>query len=313
MKQLKTLRQGDKSNNSPDKFRGELKNLLIEEIEEVENVRTQYPEESIKELAESIEQHGLLHPIVVIKHRTDEETDRTIYRVIAGHRRLRAYRLLLSQDKPTYSQIKAIVRFSIGDIETNQLIENVHREDLSPSDLEKAVKSIMEREGLKQTELAKRIGKSKDWVSNSLIAKNIREDFLKSGVDATLPENFPSSTLSDFSGIKDKETRNKAIKKTLESGGTQKKAREIIRETKGLTPAVNPSQTSQKAPGEERNAKTGDNKGENKTPETAFKNDYEKQYNRLLSIIEKHIVKYPNGKGIKELREQIELVKSMFK
>lgn len=306
MKQLKQLRKGNATNNAPDPFRGELKNILINEIEEIQNVRTEYPEESISELARSIERHGLMHPIVVIKHRTDEETDRTIYRVIAGHRRLKAHRLLLSQDKPTYSHIKAIVREHIGDIETNQLIENVHREDLTPADLEQAVKSIMQREGLKQTELAERIGKKKDWVSKILTAGEIRED-VKSCVDATPGgdiEKIPSSTLNEFSRIKDKPTRNKAITSALKNGPlTQKKARETAqRETGKATPApsVKPSETAQKAPYEAGKQKTGGSKGGEKHAEIL---------NAVFDIVETldahSLIKYLNlttGEGLKQLK-----------
>lgn len=234
MKTLRELRDG-KNNHSPDKHRAEYKDILLDELREIENIRTAYPEETIKELAESIERDGLLQPIVVIED--GEEDGRTIYKVIAGHRRLRAYQYLRAQDKPSYNQIKAIARKSIGDIETVQLIENIQREDLNSADLEKAVKSIMKREGLKQADLAQRIGKSKQWVSMVLKAHEIRDELTKSPTPEKSSQldfqKIPSSTLSTFSGIKDKEKRKEAVKETVKRGGTQKKAKEVVRETKG--------------------------------------------------------------------------------
>ncbi len=223
MKKIKAIRTGA-SNYSSDKSKGEFKEILLDEIIVVSNVRTEYQEDSIKELAGSIEREGLLQPILVIPE--GQEDGRPLFRVIEGHRRLKAYKYLRDQKKPTYNQIRAVIRQNLNDIETVQLIANIQREDLSPGDLEKAVKSIMKRESLKQAELSKRVGKSKVWVSKILKAEKIREDYKKSFVDETFIEELPSNTLYELSGIKDSEKRNKAIKTVHKKGGTQKIARE---------------------------------------------------------------------------------------
>src|SRR5690625_6794710 len=82
--------------------------------------RTQFDEEKIKELAQTLQTHGIIQPIVVRKK--DEE----LYEVIAGERRLRAAKLL------GWETISAIIR-NMSDTETASvaLIENIQREELS--------------------------------------------------------------------------------------------------------------------------------------------------------------------------------------
>lgn len=111
----------------------------------------------IKELAESIEEHGLLQPIVV---RPIEED---MFEIIAGERRFRA---LQSLHKP---QVDVIVR-DMDDEETAvvALIENIQRENLSVVEEAEAYKKLLEIGGTTQNELAKSLGKSQSFIANKL-------------------------------------------------------------------------------------------------------------------------------------------------
>jgi ParB/RepB/Spo0J family partition protein len=234
---MRALRQPINNNTT----RQEIKEILLENvITDFENVRTQYDNQSIVELADSIERHGLIQPITVL--RIDDR-----YKIIAGHRRFKAFQYLLSQDKPTYSQIPAIVKNSTQDLEEVQLIENIQRENLSPADTEKAVLSIIEKHGLTQEQAGQRIGKSKKWINAILTADTIRDELKKSSqldkMKSGQPDKEKSSqldfdkvsshTLSPLAGIKDKEQRQDAFREVIKRGGTQKHAKDVAKEYQG--------------------------------------------------------------------------------
>ncbi|MEX6260458.1 ParB/RepB/Spo0J family partition protein [Staphylococcus ureilyticus] len=111
----------------------------------------------IKELAESIDEHGLLQPIVV---RPIEED---MFEIIAGERRFRALQLL----NKTYADV--IIR-DLGDEETAvvALIENIQRENLSVVEEAEAYKKLLELGDTTQSELAKSVGKSQSFIANKL-------------------------------------------------------------------------------------------------------------------------------------------------
>ncbi|WP_440858053.1 ParB/RepB/Spo0J family partition protein [Staphylococcus shinii] len=111
----------------------------------------------IKELAESIEEHGLLQPIVV---RPIEED---MFEIIAGERRFRALQTL----NKTHADV--IIRY-LDDEETAvvALIENIQRENLSVIEEAEAYKKLLDIGDTTQSELAKSIGKSQSFIANKL-------------------------------------------------------------------------------------------------------------------------------------------------
>jgi ParB family chromosome partitioning protein len=118
--------------------------------------RSTFPEDTIRELADSIRSSGLLQPILV--RRVDGK-----YQVVAGERRLRAAKLAGLQAVP------AVVR-DIGDRESLELAvtENVMREDLNPIEVARAYRSFQEKFQLGHDEIATRIGVNRSTVSNTL-------------------------------------------------------------------------------------------------------------------------------------------------
>lgn len=115
-----------------------------------------FDEESLKELADSIKEHGVFQPIIVKKSVKG-------YNIIAGERRTKASELAGLKTVP------AIVRdFSDEEMMQVALLENLQREDLSAIEEAKAYKSIIESLRLTQDELAKRLGKSRSHITNML-------------------------------------------------------------------------------------------------------------------------------------------------
>ena len=119
--------------------------------------RQVFDSSKIIELAESIDEHGLLQPIVV---RPIEEN---MYEIIAGERRFRALQSLHK------SQADVIIRH-MNDEETAvvALIENIQRENLSAVEEAEAYKKLLEIGGTTQSELAKSLGKSQSFIANKL-------------------------------------------------------------------------------------------------------------------------------------------------
>ena len=142
--------------------------ISLNDIKRNENQpRKVFNEEKIDELAESIREHGVIQPIIVMKSGTG-------YEIVAGERRWRAAR------KAGLGEIPAVVRELTK--EQNMLfaiIENMQREDLSPIEEAEGIKNMIETFNLTQEEVSKSIGKSRPYITNSLrllkLPKPIRE------------------------------------------------------------------------------------------------------------------------------------------
>lgn len=119
--------------------------------------RKRFDDDSIAELAASIQRHGIIQPLVV------EQDGSGGYRIIAGERRWRAATLA------GLSEVPAIVKeFGREKRLEVALVENVQREDLNPIDEAEAYRQLMEATGLTQDQVAERVGKSRPAVANAL-------------------------------------------------------------------------------------------------------------------------------------------------
>ena len=118
--------------------------------------RTHFDEEALKELAESIKEHGLLEPIIVKKSIKG-------YELVAGERRTKASKLA------GLKTIPAIIK-DFNDLQMMELalIENIQREDLSAIEEANAYKKFIDNMGYTQEELANRFNKSRTYITNLL-------------------------------------------------------------------------------------------------------------------------------------------------
>lgn len=195
-----------------------IQQISINKLLPSKNIRSDYGD--IEELARSIEKDGLLQPI-----RVYPEDD--AYRIVWGHRRALAFRFLADEDKPTYSVIPAIIEQAPSDIIAVQLIENIQRKDLSPDELEKSVKSLIDS-GMTQTEVAKRLNKRLTWVSDILAAEKVRENAETKGVSL---EGISSTAASQIRGI-EPEKLPEVVKEIKKNGGTVKAAKTAVKKIK---------------------------------------------------------------------------------
>ena len=118
--------------------------------------RKTFKEESLQELADSIKEHGVFQPIIVKKSIKD-------YEIVAGERRYRASKLA------GRTTIPAIIRdFTDEQMMEIAVLENLQREDLNSIEEAAAYENLMKKLNLTQEELAKKIGKSRSYITNML-------------------------------------------------------------------------------------------------------------------------------------------------
>jgi ParB family chromosome partitioning protein len=129
--------------------------------------RREFDPEALQSLADSIRQYGVLQPLVVTRQEVEKEDGGLVteYELIAGERRLRASKLAgvvevpaLIRDREESDKVKLELA----------IIENLQREDLNPIERAEAFAKLCEEFGFKHVEVAKKIGKSREYVSNSM-------------------------------------------------------------------------------------------------------------------------------------------------
>lgn len=129
--------------------------------------RKNFNEASLASLSESIRSYGVLQPLTVTRKEIEKpgEGIEVEYELVAGERRLRAAKMAGVREVPV------VIRSGEDDDRMKlelAIIENLQREDLNPVDRARAFKRLVEDFGLKHIEIGKRVGKSREYVSNSL-------------------------------------------------------------------------------------------------------------------------------------------------
>lgn len=176
--------------------------------------RHQFSDESIKELADTLDQDGLLQPIVVREDGDDQ------YEIIAGERRYRAAKSL------GWETIPAIVKNMDDDQAASlALIENLQREDLNPIDEAKAYTNLMKLNNLTQTALAKDMGKSQSYVANKLRLLKLNDDVQAALVEGKITARHGRALL----GLSD-DDQKRVLAEIEEKGLNVKQTEEIAQD-----------------------------------------------------------------------------------
>ena len=177
--------------------------LSISDIEpNRDQPRKQFDDASLKELADSIAEHGVIQPLLV------RPIGGGIYQIVAGERRWRASRLA------GLTEVPAVVR-ELSDSETMEiaLVENLQREDLDPIEEAEGIAQLIETYSLTQEAAAQKLGKSRPAVANALrllhlpqpVREMIRQGKLTQGhARAMLSLDDPDAILSAAQEIAEK-------------------------------------------------------------------------------------------------------------
>lgn len=142
-------------NNTED---GAVATLKVSEIEPNKNQpRVAFDDEALRELADSIREHGVIQPLVV------RPLEKGGYQIVAGERRWRASRMA------GIGEVPAVIR-ELTDSQTLEIaiIENLQREDLNPVELAQGYKALMTEYGMTQEMVADKLGKSRSSVANTV-------------------------------------------------------------------------------------------------------------------------------------------------
>lgn len=149
----------EKREDKKEEFVNKTGEIMVK-INEVEPNREQprkdFDEDALVELADSIKQFGILHPLLVQKKKD-------YYEIIAGERRWRAAKLAGLKEVPII-----VKNYTEQEIVEISLIENIQRENLNPIEEAMAYKRLLEEFNLKQDEVAERVSKSRTAVTNSM-------------------------------------------------------------------------------------------------------------------------------------------------
>lgn len=156
--------------------------------------RTEFDEAGLKSLADSIRQYGVLNPLTVTRHE-EERPDggiSTFYELIAGERRLRASRLA------GLLQVPVVIRSKEESDRTKlelAIIENLQREDLNAIDRARAFERLAKEFSLNNAEIARKVGKSREYVSNSLRLLKLPEEIRQAVTGGTISEGHARALL----------------------------------------------------------------------------------------------------------------------
>ena len=176
--------------------------------------RKVFEPEALQELADSIKEHGVFQPIIV-------KSSIKGYEIVAGERRVKASLLAGLETIP------AIVRdFNDQEMMEIALLENLQREDLNPIEEAMAYQSLMEARGLNHEQLAKRIGKSRSYVTNMVGLINL-PDPVK---ELVIARKIPTTHARALSKIKDPEKVEALANRIINEGLTSAAVEEMTQD-----------------------------------------------------------------------------------
>jgi len=176
--------------------------------------RSEFDEDRLQELAESIDKHGLIQPITV-RYIGEER-----FELISGERRLRATKLAGKNDIPSY-----VREVDDDDIIAYALIENIQREQLNPIEIALGYERLIDECNYTQEEVAKKVGKKRTTVTNMIRLLNL-PPFIQAALrDRKISMGHARALL----GLDNTKEQQKMLKKAVEKGYSVRQIEDEIR------------------------------------------------------------------------------------
>ncbi len=172
--------------------------------------RKTFDPESLKELAESIKEFGILEPLIVTRKEIVTENGLDVwYELVAGERRLQAAKMIGLKTVPAIvKELSEKAKLEVS------IIENIQREDLNPIERAKAFARLMEEFGMTQIEIASRIGKSRSYVANTIRLLKLPEEIQEALKAGKISEAHAKILLS----IEEPELQRKIFERIISEG-----------------------------------------------------------------------------------------------
>lgn len=199
---------------------GAIQQVPIEEIRpNPRQPRSEFDEENLASLANSIREHGILQPLVIIRSRTGKG-----YELIAGERRLQAAVLA------GLSTVPVIIRQANEQLQLElALIENLQRDDLTPLEAADGYRQLVDDFGLSHEEIAEMMGRSRTSVSNILRLLKLSAAVRKALQKGEISEGHGRALLPLGSA----QAQSAALQSILERGLNVRQAEELVRRLLG--------------------------------------------------------------------------------
>ncbi|MGC9605606.1 MAG: ParB/RepB/Spo0J family partition protein [Minisyncoccia bacterium] len=205
--------------------------------------RRDFDEAKMKDLSESIRMYGILQPLIVTRKEVfrDDGGMSVEYELISGERRLRAARLA------GLSQVPVLIRSGEESAQLKlemAIIENLQREDLNPVDRARSFERLTKEFKLKQSEIADKVGKSREYVSNSMRILSLPDEMINALSDGKISEGHTRPLLMlvdrpEEQAVLFKEIMTKKLTVREAESLSRRVATERIRnKTKYLDPAI---------------------------------------------------------------------------
>ena len=188
--------------------------------------RRHFSEKALDELRRSIEEKGLIQPIVVCSNVGGEET----YQLVVGERRLRAAKLAGLKEIPCV----------VMDIETDEellevaLIENIQRENLNPIDEAQAYKALIEKFGITQEEISIRVGKNRTTIANFIRLLGLSSRIKEMIAEGVLNAGSARALLS----LEDPGLREKLAERIVKEGMSVRTVEKLVKKMNCASPKL---------------------------------------------------------------------------
>ncbi len=177
--------------------------------------RHRFDEEKLTALSESIQEHGVISPILVTP------TKSGTYRIVAGERRWRASKLAGLKTVP------CIIRsFEEQTVMELALVENLQREDLNPIEEAEGYQKLMDTFDLTQEEISKRVGKSRSAVANSLRLCNLTQEVKALVIQGEISQGHARALLS----VEDSDLQLRLAERIIKEGLNVRQVEAIVSE-----------------------------------------------------------------------------------
>lgn len=179
--------------------------------------RHSFDEKELQELADSIKEHGIIQPLVVVKIAPDQ------YELIAGERRLKAAKIA------ELKMVPVIVREESGEREKLELalVENIQRHDLNVLEEARAYKKLIEEFDLTQEDVAEKVAKSRSAVANKVRLLGLPIEIQRALQDGKITEGHARSILAIENSEKQRALFEMILKENLTVRQAEDKVKEV--------------------------------------------------------------------------------------
>ena len=175
--------------------------------------RKKFDPESISELAASIQEHGIIQPLIVCKAEQG-------YELVAGERRWRAAR------EAALDKVPCLVReFTSEENALIAIIENMQREDLDPIEEAEGLEKMMREYGFSQEEVSRSVGKSRPYITNSLRLLKLPQDIREKISEGAISAGHARALLS----VKTRALQEQICQKIIKDGMSVRETENLVR------------------------------------------------------------------------------------